>query len=584
MAFVAPKINIPIIFCLLLLFITIFIFNPPSSGDNDIWWHLKYGEHFVQNWTWYIDHSAFSWTPSSPDWKYVTWIGSSLLYLVYISGDFAGLFLLHSLLLVLTLGLYLFYISLVKKRFDIPDIFCMLLVALSSNSNRIKPDSFTTLFFAMAVFIYFYSKTTSKSIFLLNVPLFLIWVNTHGGFVFGLFFISLALIMELLNFYFIKSAPLSQNLIRDFALGVFLSYAVLIINPYGPQYIISLAKDLFFSDYMEQSKNLLAYASIWKQLWPTSNLIGFTIEGWQLIVAMVIFMLACAYVYSKIKSIDPAVVTTNIAFFFAAMVTGRLAKFFPILWLFSIAFLIRPFEMNLPRRKLAAISFFLIILFTLAHIKNVLTLNNHNSWFDRSSTNSLIPAKEATFIKSHNLPGPIFNDYLTGGYMIWSMYPEYKVFIDPRYGPYSKEVLSDWFDFDNASADMNLDHLASKYRFNTVFLDLDRMSMIKRFISSPDWKLVYFDIKAAVLIRTEIFKSNEQTFHTVDLGPERFSHVDDPLVLMNIFTIYNSLASPREMAIIRNIYKKNVSDYYFLKEVLLDRMDFVFTNKFPMPK
>ena len=145
-------------------------------------------------------------------------------------------------------------------------------------------------------------------------------------------------------------------------------------------------------------------------------------------------------------------------------------------------------------------------------------------------------------------------------------------------------MLSDLFDFDNTSAEMNLDHLASKYRFNTVFLDLDRMSMIKRFISSPDWKLVYFDVKAAVLIRTEIFKSNEQTFHTVDLGPERFSHVEDPLVLMNIFKIYNSLASPREMAIIRNIYKKNVSDYYFLKEVLLDSMDFVFTNKFPMLK
>ena len=31
------------------------------------------------------------------------------------------------------------------------------------------------------------------------------------------------------------------------------------------------------------------------------------------------------------------------------------------------------------------------------------------------------------------------NTYLEGGYLLWALYPDYKVFIDPRYGPYQKK-------------------------------------------------------------------------------------------------------------------------------------------------
>ncbi len=50
--------------------------------DNDLWVHLKYGEHFFLNHTWSIDHSVFSWTPATREWKYVTWIGSGIMYVM----------------------------------------------------------------------------------------------------------------------------------------------------------------------------------------------------------------------------------------------------------------------------------------------------------------------------------------------------------------------------------------------------------------------------------------------------------------------------------------------------------------------
>ena len=33
-----------------------------------------------------VDHSLFSWTPAYPDWRYNTWLGSTIVYLIYAAG------------------------------------------------------------------------------------------------------------------------------------------------------------------------------------------------------------------------------------------------------------------------------------------------------------------------------------------------------------------------------------------------------------------------------------------------------------------------------------------------------------------
>ena len=566
------------VICLALLASTIFIFSPPNGGDTDIWWHLKYGEHFVKNYTLQIDHSIFSWTIANPDWKYVTWLASSLLYLFYTAAGFPGIFILHSFLFILIFVLYILYIRLIGKKLDIPDIFCMLLVALSANSPYIKPDSFTTLFFAIAVFVYFYSKTASKSIFLLYIPLFLIWVNTHGGFIIGLFFITLTFMLEAVNYYLIKKSSLSKNSMKDLALSVFMSYAITAINPYGPQYISSIFRDLYLSDYMEQSKYLYSFLSIWKQLLPTSDFLGLTFVGWYLMVEFVILILVLVFTFSRIKKIDPVIIVINIVFFLIAMFNARSAKLFPIIWLFSIASISNTCKFYIPQKKIAMVSLFLFVLFTAIRIEVILIFNNHNSWLGRDFIISSTPEKESAFITNYKLPGPIFNDYSTGGYMIWSLYPKYKVFIDPRYGPYTNELRSDCFESSIAPNQKTIHYLYNKYKFNSVFLSLTH-PMVKPFMDSPDWKLVYFCTQAAVFIRSELYELNKAAFNSVDLCPDRFSRVNDPSVLMHIFNLYNYMSLTREMSVIRSIYERNVSNYYLMKSNNLYIMDFILKIK-----
>ena len=100
-----------------------------------------------------------------------------------------------------------------------------------------------------------------------------------------------------------------------------------------------------------------------------------------------------------------------------------------------------------------------------------------------------VPEKEVAFIKGHKLPGPFFNDYLTGGYMIWNLYPEYKVFIDPRYGPYVNGVVGDWFELKSKLTPEELDRLTTKYGFKAALINLKEQKIISLLLHSPSGSL-----------------------------------------------------------------------------------------------
>ena len=51
----------------------------------------------------------------------------------------------------------------------------------------------------------------------------------------------------------------------------------------------------------------------------------------------------------------------------------------------------------------------------------------------------------ARFVRQNNLPGPIFNNYDIGGYLIWALYPDYKVFVDNRPEAYTVEFFTELY-------------------------------------------------------------------------------------------------------------------------------------------
>lgn len=261
-------------FCLALLLLSLYIYYPaPIGGDYDIGFHLRFGEHYILNHTWNIDQSIFSWTPASSEWKYVTWLGSSAVYLAYHAASFTGLFILYYLICLCTAAFYLWAVRTVGDPLDMWHIMAMMLAgaALGATAPLIKPETFTVMFFAMTLFLYLFSRVRSKNLFYLYPLLFLVWVNTHGGFIIGLLFLGITLLGELLNYAVFRKEPLPGKMLIHFAIAIAVSCLVMLINPYGTGYPVQLFKDFFDQEYQQLTGHVKAYVSLWNYLIPRSQ-------------------------------------------------------------------------------------------------------------------------------------------------------------------------------------------------------------------------------------------------------------------------------------------------------------------------
>ncbi|HKP52318.1 MAG TPA: hypothetical protein VJ183_06665 [Chloroflexia bacterium] len=110
------------------------------------------------------------------------------------------------------------------------------------------------------------------------------------------------------------------------------------------------------------------------------------------------------------------------------------------------------------------------------------------------------PSKLASFLKSGNVPAPVFNYMEWGGYLEWELYPTYQMFIDGRFEARKVEVWKDYLSISRGRADWQdrLDH----YGVRTLVLNKEFHSDLMPFVArSTLWKKVYEDKAALIYTR-----------------------------------------------------------------------------------
>jgi hypothetical protein len=120
------------------------------------------------------------------------------------------------------------------------------------------------------------------------------------------------------------------------------------------------------------------------------------------------------------------------------------------------------------------------------------------------------PAGAAGFLLQHHVSGPIFNTYEYGGYLIWRLWPEQRVFIDGR--SLSESVFQDYIRilFDRGEdGGKTAQQLLDQYGIQTIVMDTFEhregyVYTLAPALADPQqtaWKLVYSDPAAIVLMR-----------------------------------------------------------------------------------
>lgn len=580
------------LFIVLFALLSFLSFPSWGGGDYDMWWHFALGKYYISHHTIHVNHALFSWTPADPDWRYNTWLGSTIEYLFYtMSGGF-GLWLLQWGIFG---GIFLLFLSFVRStqgKLDINAISLIFMIVIAEGHplSLPKPELFTALFFVALVSVFFSIKRNKLSprYFYLYPIMFAVWVNLHGGFIVGMGIIAILFITECLNHIFIRRNAIPAQGLVHLGCSLVLICLSCLLNPYGWAYpwdsitvnIPILQQTAGYKSSFVST--LTAYWPIWPFLLNTNKLNWWT-AGWVMTFMLVLFFMASMAAFKKKRVFDISLLFLNPFLYYYGMNTVRACIFFPTFAFFSIFYTLEKANFFLKIKRFTLISVALFLFLGVVVLIKLTEINSFN--YFGMNLEETIPVKAVEMIKKWKLPPPLFNDYVSGGYMIWAMYPEYKVFIDSRGKPYDTTHVWDYYaEFMENPTKENIRKINSKYPFGVALINLVYTDTILGILDNAgdEWRLLYLDRNAAILVHKTILQSlGEDILRSIDMSPLKFRNVKGPETLSNLFLIYVNWASGYG-AVIRDIYSQNVSNFYRYKKQQLTIMAEIINEKIAM--
>lgn len=161
------------------------------------------------------------------------------------------------------------------------------------------------------------------------------------------------------------------------------------------------------------------------------------------------------------------------------------------------------------------------------------------------------PDDAVEFLKDHAPPGRMLNlGWYAGNNLIWDLYPERKVFVDPRFETYPRPFLLKCIEAesdDKVLADLIDDYeplwLVGELRLKRV------RRRLRRLLDDGEWSLVFFDTVFAVLVRhspdTEPYRQ-EHSFSLETWEPPGLAKAADlrGLQLIRLAGVYADLGAP----------------------------------------
>src|SRR6185295_4072457 len=129
--------------------------------------------------------------------------------------------------------------------------------------------------------------------------------------------------------------------------------------------------------------------------------------------------------------------------------------------------------------------------FTLFRVRNVV---NRQAEAEAKS----FPVAATAFLQQQQPPGPMMNHYNWGGYFIWKLYPQYRVFMDGRADVYGDTLMNEFGSCYYLKGDWS--KTLEEWGIRTVVLPPDA-PLITALRSSPKWRQIYGDTEAVILTR-----------------------------------------------------------------------------------
>jgi len=482
-------------FVFLFTMLAVFTMAVRVSVDSDTWWHLRAGKTIVEQRA-VLERDPFSLTRQGESWEYPGWLAEIALYAAYLGLGYAGLNLLTAL--AVTLAFLLLWRTL-EGRLLLRSALILLAAATSAVYWSARPQIFSfTLTAAFLLILERERVSTTKWLWLLP-PLMALWVNLHGGFALGFILLVLYLGSWLLVFgldWLRSRAPLSElwaqyrvRILRLVLVGL-LAAVFTGINPGGfkmlayPFKTVSIgvlgayiqewqspdfhqAQVLPFMGMMLLS--LAALAATRREVTPLDLLLLGCFNAMALLAARNIAVYALVATPILCRHLDTAADDLGLELKESRQVRERVGR----------------------RVNLALF----IVLLLAAVVKIMIPLATATN---EAAIRRTFPAAAVGYLQAGELPGPLFNSYNWGAYLLWELYPRYLSFVDGRTDLFDDEVLQAYLHAWRGDADWTL--VLDEWGIATVLIEPDA-PLAYRLDCDPAWRLAYEDRQAVIYTR-----------------------------------------------------------------------------------
>lgn len=471
----------------IVLALGLFVLAARNVTDPDVWWHLRTGQLIIQNHKLFLA-DPYSFTRAGWPWVDHEWLSQILIFGLYKAAGWGGLITGFAAIITST------FLTLFLRCPGRPYVAGAVMVwgAIASvPSWGVRPQMFTLLLACIFLFILEQSYQRPKLLWCV-LPLMLLWVNLHAAYAVGIVLLAVFLLGDALDRACGNDqAAQSAARFRTLALVLVACIAIIPLNPYGAALYRYPLETL-------HSRTMLAYIGEWAS--PDFHQARYLPLLFMMLATILLaalsprrlrareLLLLAVTMYAALRSVRHIPIYVLVAVpLLSALVHAQLREA-------GMAELLdRPLPLTKSKSmiNLALLAGFLM--FTASHVRYVIRRQAEAEARE-------FPAAAVTFLMSRRPPAPMMNHYNWGGYFIWKVYPEYKVYIDGRadiYGDSFMDEFASAYYVKGESWRTALD----KWGLQTVALPPDA-PLITALAALPGWKRVFSDRQAVVLTRT----------------------------------------------------------------------------------
>ena len=460
-------------------------------GDADTGYHIRAGEYIIDNLK-VPSHDLFSHITPPLEWTAHEWLSEVILALIHRASGLTGV--------VVAMAILIAFVHVILMRFlrssGISIIVAACIVALSAGASIIhwlaRPHIFSLLLILIWYIILDTYQYKKKNYLYLLLPLMLLWVNLHGGFIAGFMLLGVYIAGNVLMAIFRKEERYEKtSKIKTLAVYFILCLLITLLNPKGYEILLfpfKLISNTFIMDHVSEFLSPNFHTDL----------------RFEYMLLLMILVFGVSVLRLNAIEIMLVLVFTHMSLYSARYIPLYAIILSPILGR-QIDNLLHEFRERRLIKRILAVSdrtaktdsmtkFNLWAIMTVIALALMVFTGQLTYEFDKKK----LPVDAVRFMQEEKLGGNMFNNDEFGDYIIYAAWPQYRVFFDGRSDMYGKEKMKEYFRI--MGIEKGWEEVLTKY--NITWIIFNTKSPLSSFLlERDDWQLIYSDKIANIFVR-----------------------------------------------------------------------------------